>query len=55
MPSGGCCIALWDVVDYRYVSLHLVGDNAATGFWWSILAIGGAVQNCAEMVRNGDR
>ncbi|ASO78537.1 hypothetical protein AKN40_1733 [Escherichia coli] len=25
MSSGGSCIALWDVVDYRYVSLHLGG------------------------------
>lgn len=43
MFSGGSCIALWEVVDYRSVSLQLSGDNTATGFWWSILAIGGAV------------
>ena len=36
MPSGGSCITLWEVVDYRSVSSRLCGDNAATGFWWSI-------------------
>lgn len=36
MPSGGSCIALWDVVDYWSVSSRLCGDNAATNFWWSI-------------------
>src|SRR5699024_7292592 len=41
MPSGGCCIALWDAVDYRYVSSRLCRDNAATGFWLSVGGIGG--------------
>lgn len=54
MPSGGSCIALWDVVDYWYVSLHCGGDNAATGFWWSLGGIGGAVYNCVGKVRNCD-
>ena len=48
MPSRGCCIALWDVVDYRYISLRLCGNNAATGFWLSVGGIGGAVHNCVE-------
>lgn len=41
MPSGGCCIALWDVVDYWYVSSRLCRDYAATGFWLSVGGIGG--------------
>lgn len=55
MPSGGSCIALWDVVDYWYVSLHCGEDDAATDFWWSVGGIGGAVHNCVEMVRIRDR
>lgn len=41
MPSGGSCIALWDVVDYWSVSSRLCGDNAATSFWLSVGGIGG--------------
>ena len=47
MPSGGCCITLWDVVDYWYVNSQLCGDNTATGFWLSVGGIGGTA--CASV------